>query len=209
MPRRKREPTERNREWVCVLYPDNDRHIRAITQLEKNHYPAIWILHDQDLKNGLDEEKKEHWHVTFQFPNARYWQSLAKELDIEPNLLWMRKDYYLTLDDALRYMVHKGEHDKYQYSESQVKGDEKLKKQLHKACEIYNLIEDDKVDILMHYIDERSEPFTMRDFCKFANEKGFWGTVRQAGYLWGRMIDERNLEIIEEQKTKYNNPFTH
>lgn len=222
---RKREPKERNRDWVAILYPDNERHIKAITNIEKEKYPAIWILHDKDEKEANDGEedddnkdldfKKAHWHVLFNFDNARMWHQLATDLDIEPHLLRMRKDFKRVgknNDSYMRYMVHRGEFGKYQYKESDVKGDEKLKQRLHLACENYNIDEKDRVDLLLDYIEEMTDHITIKSFMRYANSKGFYGTVRQASSLWGRAIDERNIEIEQYNRTttflETTNPFT-
>lgn len=220
---RKRDPKERNRDWVAILYPDNERHIKAITKIEKLNYPAIWILHDKDEKEKDDIEeneneidfKKAHWHVLFCFDNARMWHQLASDLNIEPHLLRFRKDFARvgkSNDSYMRYMVHRGEFDKYQYPEGKVKGDEKLKQRLHIACENYNVDEKDRVDLLLDFIEETTEHISIRSFMRYANSKGFYGTVRQASSLWGRAIDERNIEIERYQQTtallEATNPFT-
>lgn len=223
---RKREPKERVRDWVAILYPDNDRHIKAITTIEKLKYPAIWILHDKDekIKDEIEEEeeeqgdidfKKAHWHVLFCFENARMWHQLANDLDIEPHLLRFRKDFKRvgkSNESYMRYMVHRGEFDKYQYPEGNVKGDDKLKQRLHIACENYNVDEKDRVDLLLDFIDSADDKITIRSFMRYANAKGFYGTVRQGSGLWGRAIDERNMEIEMQQRTedflKTANPFT-
>lgn len=216
---RKRDPCERSRDWVAILYPDNDRHIKAITKIEADKYPAIWILHDKDEIN-LDETeeeeheinfKKPHWHVLFCFENARQWAALAGSLDIEPHLLRFRKDFLRvgkTNDAYMRYMIHRGEFDKHQYKESEVKGDERLKKRLHLAVENYGVDEKDRIDLLLDFIDQSETQISLRSFMRFANNKGFYGTVRQASYLWGRAIDERNFEIIQLEDIKDQNPFT-
>lgn len=216
---RKRDPKERNRDWVAILYPDNERHIKAITLIEKLKYPAIWILHDKDEKQLDDTEededdiefKKAHWHVLFCFENARKWQQLASDLDIEPHLLRFRKDFARvgkSNESYMRYMVHRGEFDKYQYPLGNVKGDEKLKERLRIACENYNVDEKDRVDLLLDFIEQSTDIITIKNFMRYANSKGFYGTVRQASSLWGRAIDERNVEIIENQKFYTDNPFT-
>lgn len=210
MPSRKRLTSDRNREWVCVLYPDNPEHQKAIEKLEYNKYPAIWILHDKDLKSDKEEYKKAHYHVYMKFSNPRYWLGLAKDLGIEQNLLWFVNDFWDNTNDCFRYMVHAGYPDRYQYPESFVKGDELLRKKLHIACmEIDKIHEVERVEILIDYIENNPRKIRWIDFVQFANKKGFYSNVRNATQSWLRAIDEHNDEIFRMNQNKYDtdNPF--
>ena len=96
--------------------------MEALKKIEAS-YDYACILHDKDV----DEDgviKKAHYHVVLRFPNQTWSSALAKELGIADNYLEKPRSF----DNALMYLIHYNDSDKYQYSIDDVKGT--LKKRL-------------------------------------------------------------------------------
>lgn len=98
----------RSRQCMLVLYPESQSDAIAYAQ---EHWPCAWALHDLDV----DEDgvlKKPHVHFVCNFPNARSFSGIAKELGVSEatvnrcNSLW----------GAWQYLTHEQNPDKYHYS---------------------------------------------------------------------------------------------
>ncbi len=117
--------TTRGRLFCLVLYPENDNHRRLI-QLLKQKYNILGIYHDRDIYDEDNEEtgakkgdiKKLHCHIMVEFENARYLNALAKELDIEPNLIQKVQSF----EGMTKYFTHQDYPLKAQYQRSELFG---------------------------------------------------------------------------------------
>ena len=100
----------RSRAHVLLLYPDCESHVEAVKKIEKS-YDYAMILHDKDSdENG--ELKKPHWHIVLRFGQAVWSSAICKELGIEENYIEKPRSF----DNALLYLVHFNDSDKYQYN---------------------------------------------------------------------------------------------
>lgn len=124
MPARKKQSKDREkdraREFVLVLYPENEAHSLAYLALTGCQYSALCVLHDKDtyIEDKIDEEtgeflhkagdlKKNHYHFYIKFRNPRSISGIAKELNIEPHLIEFLES---TFKDYAEYMLHWGKH---------------------------------------------------------------------------------------------------
>lgn len=139
----------------CILYPDdNTNHKLALSTISK-HYNSCYICHDKDiyLYDELDEQgnvihhkgelKKTHYHCIITFSNARSIKAVAKELDIEENLVQKCSSF----NSYVVYCTHRDEPLKHQYSASDFKG--VLISKVVKALEV----EDDESEQFIKIID--------------------------------------------------------
>lgn len=122
-----------------ILYPDNDRHWEVLNMIINRGYMAAFIIHDcdllddsvkdDDIEYSIDDElpvvsssdgihKRLHVHCVLWFANARTNTAVAKSLNFDSYLTVM----YNSLDSRIRYLVHKDNVEKYQYSPSRVCG---------------------------------------------------------------------------------------
>lgn len=108
----------RTRAWACIVYPESAPE-DWIDRLKTAHIETlISPLHDSDvLANG--EPKKAHFHVLALFPNPvqegaakRYFSLIG--VTAPPEMVNNAKGY-------ARYLVHMDDHDKYRYSEEDVR----------------------------------------------------------------------------------------
>lgn len=190
----------RCRNWVMLLYPEDETHKSAILTLEHGGFKYAAILHDKDTYvEGESEEheagelKKPHWHVVLKFDNAVWNTSLSKQLGIKSNYLEACVDF----DDALVYLIHLKHLDKYQYDVEEVFGTllPALKRLLvapDEGTRILTIL--DEIDSYTGGIDAESYKLFFRKMCS----NGLYGEMRRAGHLLDRYISAHNQTIYEE-----------
>ena len=124
MPARKKQSKDREkdraREFVLVLYPENEAHSLAYLALTGCQYSALCVLHDKDtyIEDKIDEQtgeflhkagdlKKDHYHFYIKFRNPRSISGIAKELNIEPHLIEFCES---NMKAYAEYMLHWGKY---------------------------------------------------------------------------------------------------
>jgi hypothetical protein len=106
----------KKRNWAFVVYPESapEKWIEILKQT--GLLVAISPLHDKDT-NPDEEEKKPHWHVIAIYSGPTSFavvKSLTDRLNAPiPIALEAVKGYY-------RYLTHKDNPEKYQYSENEI-----------------------------------------------------------------------------------------
>lgn len=108
--------TDKNRYWWFVLYPESaPKDWQNILQMTGLQY-FISPLHDKD-KNPDNTLKKAHYHIILLFTGPTTFKkvnSLCKELNCPIPLR------ILSLVGAYRYLTHRDNPEKYQYSENDI-----------------------------------------------------------------------------------------
>ena len=191
-----------NRNFLLLLYPDNEKHIKALDTVIRLYSDYAFILHNKDeyLENQdiecveidelLDSHilKKEHYHVVIKFQNARYRSSVAKELEIEERFVRTAN-----LDASLLYLIHFDDEDKFQYSLDDVQGNLKLR--LQKLIKNRGKDEDAKVLDLINYIETATTTLTVTSFAKWCAENGLWDIYRRGASIFNQCIKEHNSSL--------------
>lgn len=105
------------RVWNCVLYPDNEKHLKAIEKARQIGHSVI-MLHDRSL-NPDGTIKKAHYHICFKFDMGCYLSNLLKILDLDETNAHLFKSLKeigrKNRDEAIIYMSHILEDDKETY----------------------------------------------------------------------------------------------
>jgi len=180
----------RDRTHLLMLYPEDKTHMEALKKIEAS-YDYACILHDKDV----DEDgviKKAHYHVVLRFPNQTWSSALAKELGIADNYLEKPRSF----DNALMYLIHYNDSDKYQYSIDDVKGT--LKKRLKEKLNGVDKSEGEKVYELIEYIENQDKTISVTMFAKYCASNGYWSEFRRSGAIFCKMIEEHNKRFCEE-----------
>lgn len=105
----------RSRVWMLLLYPETDEsgtHKQALEKLDELDWNYCGRVHDQD------ESVKSHHHVIVCFQNGRLKDDVANDLGIDTR--WIRRVH--SQKKAMRYLCHKDNRDKFQYSPSEIYG---------------------------------------------------------------------------------------
>lgn len=170
--------------FLVELYPEQMDILNNIF----NTYECIYILHDKDVKES-GEEVEPHYHIVVKLQNAKTISALAKEFDIrEERIEPVKKG----LTRILKYLIHNGCEDKYQYDISEVKYNSiSLYKKLEKSI-IDDTDENEKVNDLIDYINESDKFIYFNTFAKYVCSIGKWEVLRRNQYIFIRLIEEHN-----------------
>ena len=194
----------RNRTHLLMLYPEDESHMNALKKIEKS-YDYAYILHDKDCdENG--NIKKPHYHVVIRFTNQKWNSSVAKELNIAENYLEEPRNF----DNALMYLIHFNDEDKYQYNIDDVKGP--LKKRLREKINCVDKTEGEKVFDLIDYIENQENIIKVTEFAKYCAINGYWAEFRRSGMIFCKMIEEHNsnlnsktsIELLKKNQEQLN-----
>ena len=178
---------EKSRTWNILLYPkEDDTHYQALELIKNKYIDYAYITHDKDT-NNKNELKKEHVHLTIQFRNARYRNSIALELGISPN--YMQKCD--SLESSLKYLIHYNIKDKYQYDLSEVSGNLKFK--LEKILETSDISENEKLHMIISYISSYYGFLTYSAFTNYIITTPLLNIYKKYNYLINKLIDEHNF----------------
>lgn len=183
----------RSRNFVAVLYPEDETHAACIEKLKTCGYNFAAILHDEDVyEDGENkgEKKKAHWHVVLKFKNAIWNTALAKELGIPDNYL----EQCRSLDDSLLYLVHYGKDEKHQYEFEKVFGPLALKL----ATLLADTDEGTRVMQIHDIIVNSPGPIGYSELLRKATAAGLYGDLRRMGTFAVGLMREHNDEIYRE-----------
>lgn len=175
----------RSRTWMLLLYPDNPEHK---TVLDGKLFELDWNfagrVHDHD------EGVKEHHHVVVLFKDGRKNADVAADLGIDKRWLraWDRQK------KALRYLCHKDNPEKYQYSSDGIYGT--IAEKAVGACAKGNeLSETQTVAEITRILDEADGYITYRHFLTLLSERGCYSVFRRMGIIGVRLLDEHNGRV--------------
>ena len=178
----------RSRTWMLLLYPDNPDHQEV---LDGKLYDLDWNfagrVHDKD------EGVKEHHHVVVLFKDGRKNADIASDLGIDKRFVraWDRQK------KAFRYLCHKDNSDKYQYSTDGIYGT--LAEKAVGACSKGNeLSEKQSVSEIINLLDSIDGFVSYRYFINLINDKGCYSVFRRMGVIGTRLLDEHNQRVREE-----------
>lgn len=189
----------RDRKFRLLLYPEDPSHSVAIKELERGGYQFAAILHDQDTWDEDDEDlgshtpgekKKEHWHVVVKFPQPRYSTGLASSLGLKENYI----KECVAFEPAMKYLVHEGWPDKFQYDPEKVFGT--LKPALMKLL-ADKKDEGARIKEILNIVDSFEGKITIRAALKIMADNDLYGDFRRMGILAKMLLDEHNADIIE------------
>lgn len=193
----KKENKFRSRSISFLLYPDDFSHVYAMEQIKSN-YDYVAILHDKDfyaedvlaedgtLKYAKGEIKKAHWHVILRFKNATWNSAICKELGIEINYSEQIRNF----DNAMMYLIHYNDSDKYQYDVKEVFGT--FKNRLTDILNNQNKSEGEKIVELIDFIENKKGYLSVTEFARYCANNGYWAEFRRSGSIFCKMIDEKN-----------------
>lgn len=177
----------RSRTIAFLLYPSDYAHVKAMETIKSN-YDYVAILHDKDYTED-GEIKKAHWHVILRFKNATWNSAICKELGIELNYSEQIRNF----DNAMMYLIHYNDSDKYQYDIKEVFGT--FKNRLTDILNNQNKSEGEKIVELIEYIENKKGYLSVTEFAKYCAMNGYWSEFRRSGAIFCKMIDEKNSKI--------------
>lgn len=184
---------ERSLHWALVLYPSEDpTHKLALDYILENYSKYAYICHDKDI---LDDgsTKKVHYHIVVSFSNYRWRNAIAEELKITPNYL----EKIRNLENALKYLIHYNNSNKYQYAIDDVHGT--LKQKLEAYINTQDKTESEKVLELLCYIEETSTFLKLSDFIRFVCNNNMYDIYRRSATTFVKLIEEHNVNFYRKR----------
>ena len=177
---------ERSIHWAFVLYPSEDlTHKKALEYIEENYSKYAYIKHDKDiLEDGTT--KKEHYHIVCSFSNYRWRNAISNELGITLNYI----EKVRNIENALKYLIHYNNSNKYQYDINEVKGT--LKTKLETLINNEDKNESEKVLELLDFIEKQNEYIRVCDFIKFVCNSNLYDVYRRSATTFMKLIEEHN-----------------
>ena len=171
----------RSRTWMLLLYDDDSTHKAVLDgRLNDLDWNFAGRVHDMD---GV----KTHHHIVVLFKDGRKNADIAADLGIDKRWLraWDRQK------KAFRYLCHRDNPEKYQYSTDGIYGT--LAEKAVAACsKVDALSENQSVSEVLNLLDSIDGFVSYRLFLALVVEKGCYSTFRRMGTLAVRLIDEHN-----------------
>lgn len=178
----------RSRTWMLLLYEDDPTHKAVLDgKLADLDWNYAGRIHDQD------EGVKVHHHVVVLFKDGRKNADIAQDLGIDKRWLraWDRKK------KALRYLCHRDNPEKYQYSPDGIYGT--IAEQAVSACSKGNeLSEAQAIKEVADLLDSIEGFVSYSFFLRLVADKGLYPVFRRLGIIATRLLDEHNA--IERHK---------
>lgn len=187
---------KRSRSWACIVYPESAPE-EWIEKLNEEHVPAlISPLHDRDV-TAEGELKKAHYHVMIireQPVSGEQARAIFEKIGVKmsPELVKSVKGY-------ARYLVHKDDHDKHQYDETEVK---ELSGANWKAMA---LDKEEEIDFVLTEIEDfidDNNVLSYRQLCRYARmERPDWiHVIRTHTYHLTSYVKSAVWELTQAQK---------
>lgn len=183
----------RSRNFVAVLYPEDETHAACMEKLTSGGYNFAAILHDKDVyEDGENkgEIKKAHWHIVVRFKNAVWSTAISKELGITSNYLENCRD----VDSALLYLVHYHNPEKFQYEYELVFGPLAVKL----ATLLVDTDEGTRALQIHDIIMNSPGPIGYSELLKKACAAGLYADLRRMGTFAVNLLHEHNNEYYRE-----------
>lgn len=179
---------QRSRNYIAVLYPDNEKHAAAAQIIESSR-EITWagITHDRDTEPD-GSAKKLHFHYIFKFENARELGTVARALGLGDDD-WRFLEVPDKFNVQLRYLVHADDPDKYQYDLHDVRGP--------LAGALGDLLDKDTPEgvralAILDWIESIDSPLSFTTLIRWACENGYYDIIRRNGYSWTLVVKEHN-----------------
>ena len=180
-----------NKRYYCVeiiLYTDNSQHLELLDVLV-NKYDYAYILHDKDT-NDDGSLKKSHIHLLLFFPNARWGSSILKEIDIDnSNLIEFRENK----SSAIQYLVHSNNHNKFQYSFTDIHSSVDLSIYFNKFIDK----ESSDIAIIIDFVEHYVGVIYFSALYSYVINNGLWSTYRRNYSIIKDLIHEHNMVLTD------------
>lgn len=174
----------RSRTWMLLLYEDDPSHKLVLDgKLADLDWNFAGRIHDKD--DGI----KSHHHVVILFKDGRKNADIAQDLGIEKRWLraWDRQK------KALRYLCHRDNPEKYQYSTDGIYGTiaEKAVGACSKGSELSEVQSVKEITQMLREIDG----FVSYDyFFNLVCDRGCYSVFRRMGVMGVELIRQHNLK---------------
>lgn len=191
----------RCRNFSLVLYQNENEKDMETLRYIINNFEYAYCTHDKDqwendvvneqgeLIHKKGELKKEHTHVIINLKNARTIKSMTDELNI--NYI-ETCNFYATV----RYLIHLGYPQKYQYSKQDIKTN--METRIENALKRdYNSEEQDARILLDFIFNKTNQGFlTFKELTQYALENDCLRELQKKSYFYNQFCDQTGFRRI-------------
>ena len=176
--------------FTIVIYEDDENFDSQKFNLALEG-ETIYCRHDQDVTEE-GELKKPHYHYVLKLKHACTISALSKRVGVPENLIEPVKK---SLNSCLKYLIHFGNDDKYQYNAEDVQGnsDKLLRKFLDLVSK--EITETEKVISIQDYIESFNDYIDFGVLGRYVQKINMWDAFRRNMMYFIKIVDNHNAKI--------------
>lgn len=186
--------------FTCVIYEDDPRFQEQYVNLKMN-YDCIYIRHDKDtydedvyddnknIIHSAGDTKKPHYHFVIKCKSNKTISSIAKTCDIDD---YMIEPIKRSFDGALRYLVHYGCDNKYQYSVDDVESLQEYLIVRFRKKVLEHISEEEQTERIEDYLKNATQRVKLSQLGAYARHIGQWSCFRRNMSYFKAVLDEYN-----------------
>lgn len=185
--------------FILVIYEDDER-FKEQYDILTTEGESIWIKHDQDIDDD-GEVKKPHYHFVLKLKNACTISALGKKTNVDAHMIEPVKKSF---NGSLKYLIHYGNDNKYQYSPDIVfSNSDKLRRKF------IDLVTDDipeveKVISIQDYIEGFNDYIELGVLGRYVQKINKWDAFRRNMMYFIKIIDQHNAKISAQRYNQWD-----
>ena len=179
--------SKKYRHFIILLYEDsNSYNFKDVLRICKSQKKWAYIKHFPE-----SNEKKEHFHVILSFENATKKDTLSRKLGVPSNYI----DEIKSFRTICRYLVHKDDDDKFQYSLDQVQVSPLFQKEYFKQFDDIETEEEiiNKIYLFISNLDNLNYSEALRVLIQYVNL-----------HIYDRIYKRYRFEFLDYLKSTCN-----
>lgn len=194
--------------FITIIYEDDEDFDNQFSCL-KQEGDSIWIRHDKDvydkdiyddnlkIKNHAGDLKKPHYHFLIKLKNACSISAFAKRTGLPE---YMVEPVKKSLNANLKYLIHFGDDNKYQYSPEEVNSNSDTLKRRFLDLVSKEVSEVDKVISIQDYIDSSELYIDFAILGRYVQRINMWDAFRRNMSYFIKIVDSHNSRISASRK---------
>lgn len=181
--------------FILVIYEDDENFDKQYFNLTQEG-ETIWIRHDKDVNEENGELKKPHYHFVIKLKNACTISALAKRIEVKENMIEPVKK---SMNGSLKYLIHYGCDNKYQYEASQVESNSTKLKRKFEDLVTKDVPEVEKVISIQEYIESCNDYIDLGILGKYVQKINMWDAFRRNMMYFTKLVDQHNGRIAAKR----------
>ena len=190
--------------FIIVIYEDDKNFDKQYFNLAQEK-ESIWIRHDQDIDDE-GNTKKPHYHFVLKLKNACTISALAKRIEVNENMIEPVKK---SLNGSLKYLIHYGCDNKFQYDSNLVQSNSTNLKRKFEDLVTKDIPEVEKVMNIQEFIESCNDYIDLGVLGKYVQKINMWDAFRRNMMYFTKLVDQHNGKIANQryhmQDDFYNN----
>lgn len=199
--------------YEFILYLDDPNHIATLDLLTNDDsIRFIGICHDKDTYSDEDlsqaildnrevswsvgDLKKKHYHILVYFNKSTTIEDICKMFPLKPNDI----GFTYSEKDALIYLLHRKDKDKYQYTITEVFYNDKPL--FDKLCKYISQLELKNENLgatkILQYIDSYQFFLSVQTLTRYVILNDLWSVYRRGFAVFSKCVQEHNARYSQK-----------